>query len=298
VYKAAATDVDAGQTAALNYSLTGTDADKFNINASTGDVTLKASADYETKSSYNFNVVATDSGTDHLTATQAVTINVTDVNEAPVMNSGSTGSVTENAATSTVVYTAKATDVDAGQTLTYSLSGTDATQLNINASTGEVTLKISADYETKSSYSFNVVATDSGANHLTATQAVLVGVLDVVNEGSIITNVVQVSSGKYTATQGVVDIFKIDASTFTGGSIDGFEAGDKIEISNWGEPIVDPQGVESDPAYFDFIIGQDGKLLSMYGLQTYFTSDGGVIYNATTFNDVYGPSAVTFAVIG
>ncbi|MFA0228356.1 cadherin repeat domain-containing protein, partial [Vibrio sp. 10N.261.45.A7] len=82
----------------------------FDINASTGDVTLKASADHEAKSSYNFEVVATDSATNASTP-QAVTITVNDLDEvAPTITSGGTGSVDENAATSTVVYTATADD--------------------------------------------------------------------------------------------------------------------------------------------------------------------------------------------
>ena len=125
-------------------------------------VTLKASANYESKASYSFNVVASDNGTGSLTDTKAVTVTVTNVNEAPTITSGASGTVTENAATSTVVYTATATDVDAGQTLSYSLIGTDAGSFDIDASTGVVTLKASANYESKASYSFNVVATDNG----------------------------------------------------------------------------------------------------------------------------------------
>ena len=177
VYTATATDVDSGQT--LRYSLTGTDAGSFDIDASTGVVTLKASANYEVKASYSFNVVATDNGTGSLTDTKAVTVTVTNVNEAPTITSGATASVAENAATSTVVYTATANDVDAGQTLSYSLTGTDAGSFDIDASTGVVTLKASANYEAKASYSLNVVATDNGTGSLTDTKAVSVTVTDV-----------------------------------------------------------------------------------------------------------------------
>lgn len=62
---------------------------------------------------------------------------------APLFTSGSTGTVAENAATSTVIYKAAATDAN-GTTPTYSLSGSDDLLLNINASTGAVTLKTSA----------------------------------------------------------------------------------------------------------------------------------------------------------
>ena len=90
--------------------------------------------------------VSVNDGT--LTSNVAVaTINVTPVNDAPTLTSGTTGSITEGVAAGTTVYTATATDPD-GPTLTYSLSGTDAAAFNINASTGVVTIKAVPDYET------------------------------------------------------------------------------------------------------------------------------------------------------
>ena len=94
VYTATATDVDAGQT--LRYSLSGTDAALFDINAATGVVTLKSSANFEARASYAFTVTATDNGTGALSDSRAVTVSVVDVNEAPVITSGATASVAEN----------------------------------------------------------------------------------------------------------------------------------------------------------------------------------------------------------
>ena len=62
----------------------------------------------------------------------------------PALPVGPPVSVAENAATSTVVYTATATDPETG-TVTYSLSGTDASAFSIGSSTGVVTLNASAD---------------------------------------------------------------------------------------------------------------------------------------------------------
>jgi len=170
VYTASATDPDAADT--ITWSLAGTDAALLSIDVS-GNVTLNASADFEAKSSYSFDVVATDSG--GLSDSQTVTLSVNNVNEAPAMTSGDSASVDENAPASTVVYTAAATDPDAGDTLTWSLSGADAALLSIDAN-GNVTLNDSADYETKSSYSFNVVATDAGG--LSDSRAVTLSVAD------------------------------------------------------------------------------------------------------------------------
>ena len=79
-----------GFSGAVSWSLSGADADLFDIDASTGVVTFKTATtpDYETKSSYSFTVTATLGA---VTAEQAVTIAVTDVNEddsLPVVEAG------------------------------------------------------------------------------------------------------------------------------------------------------------------------------------------------------------------
>ena len=61
-----------------------------------------------------------------------------------------------------MVYTVTATDI-AGGTVTYALTGADAASFTINSATGAVTFNSSPDYETKSSYSFNVKASDASA---------------------------------------------------------------------------------------------------------------------------------------
>ncbi|WP_328824722.1 beta strand repeat-containing protein [Mesorhizobium neociceri] len=177
MYTATATDPDT--TAPNNtqaWSLTGTDASLLSINSS-GQVTLNASANFEAKSSYSFNVVNTDGG--GLIASKAVVLSITDVNEAPTVTSGATASVAENAPASTVVYTATATDPDTtapNNTQAWSLTGADASLLSINSS-GQVTLNASANFEAKSSYSFNVVDTDGGG--LTASKAVVLSITNV-----------------------------------------------------------------------------------------------------------------------
>ena len=164
------------------------DAAMVAIQSTTGVVTLRASADYETKTSYVFTVVASDGLN---TTEKSVTLNVVDVNDnAPLITSGATGSVTENAATTTVIYTATRTDADvtaAFRQVTYSVKPAvgDAARVAINASTGAVTLLAAADYETKASYLFTIIASDG----LNATeQAVTVYVNDVNDNAPVITS--------------------------------------------------------------------------------------------------------------
>jgi hypothetical protein len=168
VYTAAATDVGSG---AVSFSLTGADAGAFTINGATGAVTFNASPDFETKASYSFNVKASDSS--GAFNTQAVTVSVTDA--APTISSATSATVPEGTSTSTVVYTAAANDV-LGGAVSFSLSGADAAAFTINGATGAVTFNASPDFETKSSYTFNVVVSDGTQ---TSAQAVTVSVSNV-----------------------------------------------------------------------------------------------------------------------
>ena len=159
-----ATDPD-GNT--LTYSLTGTDKDKFNIN-STGQITVakRTTLDYETKINYLVTVQVSDGKPDNaVDASAFVNINVTDLNEPPKFAADTaTRSVEENSAAGTGVGAAvKATDPDKVEkynTLTYSLTGTDASDFTIDSSTGQIKVNSSLNYESKKEYSVTVQVTD------------------------------------------------------------------------------------------------------------------------------------------
>ena len=57
-----------------------------------------------------------------------------------------------------------ATDEDADDTLTYTLSGTDATSFNINSTNGQLTTKIPLNYSTQNIYTVTVTATDTAGS--------------------------------------------------------------------------------------------------------------------------------------
>jgi hypothetical protein len=126
--------------------------------------TLKtaASFNYEVKSSYAIRVRSTDLG--GLTTEKQFTISVTNVNEAPTDIALSASSVAENASVGTTVGTLSTTDVDAGDTFTYTLvAGTGSTD-NASFSIVGNTLKTAAsfNYEVKRSYSVRVRSADAG----------------------------------------------------------------------------------------------------------------------------------------
>ena len=126
--------------------------------SSTGVVSLTEVADYETLTSYSFYITATDaSGNESVTDTFTVTVN--NLNDtAPVFTSSSTFTVEENQLS---VGRVTATDADSDFWLiTYSLSGADASALSIGSSSGVLAFNTAPDYETKSSYSVVVTASD------------------------------------------------------------------------------------------------------------------------------------------
>ena len=73
---------DDGDSTTWKYSLEGADAASFTINTSTGEIKTRSSLDFEEKASYSVRVRAND-GSDGGSASHAVTITVTDVDEPP-----------------------------------------------------------------------------------------------------------------------------------------------------------------------------------------------------------------------
>jgi hypothetical protein len=281
VYTATATD-PAGGT--VTYSLTGTDAGAFTINAATGAVTINSIPNYEAKSSYSFTVQASD-GT--LTTTKAVTVSVTDV--APTISSGSTASVVEGTAAGSTVYTAAATD-PAGGTVTYSLSGADSGAFTINAATGVVTINAVPNYETKSSYSFNVVASDGT---LSSTQAVTLSVTDVAPT---------ISSGAAgSVTEGAAagtTVYSAAASDVAGGtvtySLAGVDASAFTINSSTGVVTINAiPNYEAKSSYSIIVQASDGTLTTTNAVTVSVTDVAPTISSGATGSVVEGSVAGT-----
>ena len=108
---------------------------------------FESPADVGSNNGYELSIRATDAAGNF--ANQSITISVTNVNEAPTIStngSGETHAVTQ-AENLTSVLTYTATDVDAGSSLSFSISGTDAADFAINSSSGVLTFASSPDFE-------------------------------------------------------------------------------------------------------------------------------------------------------
>ena len=97
-------------------------------------------------------------------------------NTPPEFPTSETGarSVSENAAAGTNIGAPVAAEDTAGDTLTYTLGGTDAASFDIVAATGQLQTKVALDSATKSTYTVTVTATDTGDLNDTITVTITV----------------------------------------------------------------------------------------------------------------------------
>ncbi len=183
------TDDNDAENKGLTYSLLPfMDGAVFTIDPVTGAITFKAPPDYEAPKDANADnayLIMTrvcDSG--NLCTDQLEVIVVTNVIETrpPVI----TSTVVNTPENKTFVTTVAATDPDAGDTLTYSITGgADASLFTINPTTGELQFKTAPDFEnptdTDKNNVYDVVVSvwDNTAPDHTDSQALKVTVTDV-----------------------------------------------------------------------------------------------------------------------
>ncbi len=177
-----ANDQDKGQV--LTYSITeGNDDEYFEIDESTGEIiVLDANGlDYESNESFELTVEATDNGTPVLSQTAKITIKLNDLNELPAFSSQEFY-VDENSEEETVVAKLIASDVDAGQTLSFTIEeGNDDEYFELDESTGEIIVldPNGLDYETTPKFEFMVKVSDNGVPPLFRTATVTINLNDV-----------------------------------------------------------------------------------------------------------------------
>ena len=155
-------------------------------------VTVKAGADADTENdtvTLTHSAASTDSNYDGSSITIAsvtVTVNDDDIdNAAPTFNEGGSTTRTFNetigdatvGTASDIGTPVSATDLDTGDTLEYSLEGTDRTKFGINATSGQIRTKVGEnyDYEARTSYSVMVTVTDGT---VTVSSTVTINVTD------------------------------------------------------------------------------------------------------------------------
>jgi VCBS repeat-containing protein len=172
-------DIDKGGSVEIRISTDGgksyktLDGGTFSSSDNTGNGTAKfdissyASADTKIQ----FVVTGTSGGDRLFVDNVQISYDTGVVNQAPTDLALSANTVAENTTSGTVVGTISATDPDAGDTKTYSLTDTAGGRFAIDASTGVLTVADGSllNYESAASHMVTVRVTDSGGQSYTET---------------------------------------------------------------------------------------------------------------------------------
>ena len=146
----------------------GADHALFNLN-NDGELSFKSAPDYENPmdagpdNGYEIEVTASD-GTDDSAAADAITVNVTNVNEPPTFSEGTptVRTIAENSPEGTQVGGSFTADDPEDDALVYKLSGTGHDKFAVDAN-GQITVASNAilDFETRHTYTLDVNVFDS-----------------------------------------------------------------------------------------------------------------------------------------
>ncbi|XP_059821083.1 protocadherin Fat 4 [Hypanus sabinus] len=184
VVRVSASDVDEGNNALVRYYIIeGNEEDQFMIQSTTGQVTLIGKLDHEATVSYSLTLLAVDLGSDPLSSTCTLIINVLDENDntpsfpQAVMHVDAL----ENMRVGELVESATATDSDSGDNadIHYSITGSNNHgTFSISHNTGSIFLAKKMDFETQSVYHLNITAKDKGRPPRSSTMSVVIHVRD------------------------------------------------------------------------------------------------------------------------
>jgi hypothetical protein len=256
---------DANEGDVLNFAvLSGNDDGIFALDAATGKLSVgnRTLLDYEHRAQYVLDVLVTDSS--GLFDSAAITVNVTDANDPPVLNDRFI-SLAENTAKDTAVGTPLLfTDQDLANSHMFFIESGNANGAFAIDGTGQIKVNNPAalDFETTQLFSLNVKVTDSGVPHLSDTAVVTVALTNV-NEAPVVENqsfVARLPLDKG-ETVGVVS-FSDDAGDTHVFTITGGNTGNAFALSNDGVLTVAANSGVPQGIYALNVSVVDGGLLS------------------------------------
>lgn len=187
VVKLNASDPDEGSNGELRYSLSSYTSDRerqlFSIDATTGEVRVSGTLDYEESSSYQIYVQATDRGPVPMAGHCKVLVDILDVNDnAPeVVLTDLYSPVPEDVALNTVVALLSVNDQDSGSNRKVNLGLESTLPFRLNGFGNSYTLVVSGplDREQVAAYNITVTATDGGIPPLTSQRTLQIEISDI-----------------------------------------------------------------------------------------------------------------------
>ncbi|XP_031159085.2 protocadherin alpha-8-like [Sander lucioperca] len=192
IFSVSAKDNDANDNAAISYHIAReNDLTTFlNVNSDNGHITALKSFDYETLKTFQFQVVATDSGTPSLSSNVTVNVFILDQNDNapvilyPVSSNGSAEGVEEiprNVNAGHLVTKVRAYDADIGYNgwLLFSLQEvTDHSLFGLDRYTGQIRTLRSFTETDEAEHKLVILVKDNGNVSLSATATVVVKVVE------------------------------------------------------------------------------------------------------------------------
>ena len=182
IYTVEATDADANDI--LTYSLGGVDADQFSLDSSSGELrfttlpSLSEPQDADQNNIYDLELSVSDAAANSTSLALEVTV-ADDIGSAPEFGAESASVEFADNKDDLLVYDAEATDPD-GDSITYSLGGTDVNFFNIDAASGAVSFKAAPAYQqpldsdNDNNYHLTIFARDTLGNQAQLALSVLV----------------------------------------------------------------------------------------------------------------------------
>ncbi len=256
-------DPDGGQFGSLRYyfeitsGVSQVSADGlFAIDALTGLVEVNGALDFESAAVHTYNVVARDNAAapGYNERIETLTINITNVNEAPsdIVPTGAM-SVSEAASNGTAVADFNHVDPEGG-TMTYSLSNSAGGRFAINATTGVLTVANAAllNYEAAQSHAISVRVADPGG--LWRDENFTISVTDI-NEAPALTDVAASEHSSETST----NVFAIAETSAN---------------QNWNVAYLSSTDPEGSPRTYYF---KNGASYTTVSPDSRFWIDGGAI---------------------
>lgn len=159
-----AIDRDSGKNAIVHYAIISDEANEaLMIDVNTGVLRTRRKLDREVTSSFDFTVIAFDSGTPQLSGTANVRVKVEDINDNPPRFEQDVYAVEvpEEVPAPLDVFQVSARDIDAGDNAVIKyliLAGNEDNLFSINPDTGMLSTTDKLNFETKSEYLLHVAA--------------------------------------------------------------------------------------------------------------------------------------------
>ncbi|XP_071060597.1 protocadherin alpha-3-like [Pseudochaenichthys georgianus] len=194
IFSVSATDNDLNENAAISYNMVGEGSQMYmsflNINSETGDISALKSFDFETLKTFQFQVVATDSGAPSLSSNVTVHVFILDQNDNapvilyPVSSNGSAEGVEEiprNVNAGHLVTKVRAYDADIGYNgwLLFSLQEVTAHSLfGLDRYTGQIRTLRSFTETDEAEHKLLILVKDNGNVSLSATATVVVKLVE------------------------------------------------------------------------------------------------------------------------